>query len=170
MPREYFRCGSEDHLIATFPKQPKENEKCKKQVRFNKKDIHTCNNRKNSSDQNIYVSMACVSDNDELPSRNFDDSLQLTFWILDSGATCHMTPEVSDFIPCLLEETDKHIAVADEHHITEKQGGQVQIKFCDDHVDPFIAMLHNVILSPELCDSLFLTIMLMNLGHTCLFH
>ena len=37
-----------------------------------------------------------MSDNDECPSRNFGESSQLTNWILESGATCDMTPEVSD--------------------------------------------------------------------------
>ena len=43
--------------------------------------------------------MARMSGNEECHSGNFGDSSQLTNWILDSGATCHMTPEVSDFIP-----------------------------------------------------------------------
>ena len=51
--------------------------------------------------------MVRMSDNDECPSRDFGDSLQFTNWILDSGATCHMTPQVSDFIPGSLENTDK---------------------------------------------------------------
>ena len=41
---------------------------------------------------------------------------------------------------------------------------------CDDHGDPFIATLHNVLLAPDLCGSLFSIITLMNLGHTCLLH
>ena len=43
--------------------------------------------------------MACMSTNDKFPSGKFGDSLQLTNWILDSGATCHITSEASDFIP-----------------------------------------------------------------------
>ena len=43
------------------------------------------------------------------------------------------------------------------------------MKICDDRGDPFVATLHNVILVPDLCDRLFSIIMLMNLGHTCLF-
>ena len=43
--------------------------------------------------------MAHMYGNDESYSRDLGDSLQLTNWILDSGATCHMTPQVSDFIP-----------------------------------------------------------------------
>ena len=41
---------------------------------------------------------------------------------------------------------------------------------CDDHGDPFIATLHNLIWAPDLCDMLFSIITLMNSGHTCLFH
>ena len=84
-----------------------------------------------------------MSSNDEFITGNFGDSLQLTNWILDSGATCHMTPEVSYFIPGTLEDTDKHIEVADGHHVTAKQKVQSRIKMCDGHVYPFITMLHN---------------------------
>ena len=41
---------------------------------------------------------------------------------------------------------------------------------CEDNGDPFIAMLHNVLLAPDLCDRLFSIITLMNSGHTCIFH
>ena len=72
---------------------------------------------------------------------SFSASSKLTNWILDSGATCHRTPEVSNFIPGSLEYMDRHIEVADGHHVTAKQEGQVQIKICDNHVDTFIATL-----------------------------
>ena len=39
-----------------------------------------------------------------------------------------MTPEISDFIPGTLDDTDKYIEVADGHHVTAKQKGQVQIQ------------------------------------------
>ena len=68
--------------------------------------------------------MARMSSNDECSSEKYGDSSQLTNWILDSGATCHMTPEVLDFIPGSLEDTDKYIEVADGHHVTAKQKGQ----------------------------------------------
>ena len=79
-----------------------------------------CNNGKNNDDHKIYVSMAQMSSNDELSSKKYGDSLQLTNWILDSVATCHMTPEISDVIPRSLEDTDKYIEVADRNHVTEK--------------------------------------------------
>ena len=65
--------------------------------------------------------MEWMSDNDECPSGNFGDSPQLTNWILDYGEMCNMTPEVSYFIPGLLEYTDKHIEAADSHHSTKKR-------------------------------------------------
>ena len=54
-----------------------------------------------------------MSDNDECHSRDFSDSLQLTNRILDSGATCHKTPQVSDFIPGSLENAYAQIEGAD---------------------------------------------------------
>ena len=113
--------------------------------------------------------MPRMSGNDKCTSVNFGDSSELTNWILDSGATCHMTPDVSDFIPGLLEDTDNHIEVAEGHQIMAKQKGQVQIKMCDNNRYPFIATLHYILLAPDLCDKLFSIITLMNLGHTCLF-
>ena len=55
MAQKWFRCGSEDHMIA----------KCPKQVCFNEKVNSACNNGKNNSDCKIYVSMAWKSSNDE---------------------------------------------------------------------------------------------------------
>ena len=51
-----------------------------------------------------------------------------------------------DFVPGSLEDTDKYIEVADGHHVTAKQKGQVRIKMCNDNEKPFIATLHNVLL------------------------
>ena len=62
-----------------------------------------------------------MSINDEFHSGHCGDSSQLTNWILDSGATCHMTQEVLDFIPGSLEDTDKHIEIADRHHVKAKK-------------------------------------------------
>ena len=76
-----------------------------------------------------------MSVNDENPSSYFGDISQLTNWILDSGATSHMTPQISDFIPALLEDTDQYIQGADEHPVTAKQGGKFQIKTCNDNMD-----------------------------------
>ena len=110
--------------------------------------------------------MEQIFGNDESYSRDCGDSSQLTNWVLDSGATCHMTPQVSDFIPRLLEYTDKYIKVMDGHHVMAKQKGQVQIKMCNENEDTFIAALHTVLLEPDICNNLFSIIMLMNLVHT----
>ena len=42
----------------------------------------------------IYASMARISDNEESTSRDIDDSSQLTNWILDVEAMCHITSQV----------------------------------------------------------------------------
>ena len=92
--------------------------------------------------------MAQMSNDDMSKSKDYGDSSQLTNWILDSGATCHMTPEVKDFILGTLEDTDKFIEVADGHHVTAKQKGSVRIQMFDDNEETFIATLYNVLLAP----------------------
>ena len=82
-PWKCFRCRSEDHMVAKFPKPLKDNEKRRKQVRFNEKDNRACDNGKNNNDHNIYASMARMSSNDERSSEKYGDILQLTNWILD---------------------------------------------------------------------------------------
>ena len=61
-----------------------------------------------------------MHDNEKSSGKYFGDSLQLTNWILDSVATCHMIPQISDFILGSLEYTDKYIEVADGNHVIEK--------------------------------------------------
>ena len=54
-PRKRFICGSEDHIIAKYPKQ----------VCFNEKGNRACDDGKNNSYCEIYASIACMSSNDE---------------------------------------------------------------------------------------------------------
>ena len=157
-------------MIAKCPNPPKDNERRRRQVSFNEKGNCACDNGKNKYDHKIYASMARMSSNDKRKIEKYGDSSQFTNCILDSGATCHMTQEVSDFIPVSFEDTDKYIEVADKHHVMAKKNGQVQIQICDDNGKSFITTLHNVILAPDLCDRLFSIVMLMNAGQICLFH
>ena len=114
--------------------------------------------------------MAQMSNDDVSKNKDYGNSSQFINWILDSEATCHMTPEVTDFIPGSLEDMDKFIEVAYGHHVTAKQKGSVRIQIFDDNGENFIATLYNVLLAPDLCDRLFSIITLINAGHTCLFH
>ena len=79
-------------------KAPKYNDKQQKQVhlseRVNIVSRKECKKGDNDNDQNVYASISQMSGNDESPSRYFGDSPQLTNWILDSGATCHMKLQV----------------------------------------------------------------------------
>ena len=79
-----------------------------------------CNNRKINSDQNIYTYMAHMSDIENFPSGSIGDNYQFINLVLDSGAKCHITPVVSDFIPDSLEVTYKHIEVAEGHPMKEE--------------------------------------------------
>ena len=156
-------------MIAKCPYPPKDSEKRRKSVRFNETVNRACDNSEDDNDHKIYASMARMSNDDEREIKEYGDSSQWTNWILDSGATCHMTPEVTDFFPGSLEDTDKFIEVAEGHHVTAKQKGSVRIQMCDDNKRKFVATLYNVLLVPDLCDRLFLIITLMNAKHTCLF-
>ena len=73
-PRKFFRCGSEDHMIA----------KCPKKVCLNEKGNRTCDNGKNNSDCKIYASMAQMSSNDEWKiygnTENWDRTLMQEGW------------------------------------------------------------------------------------------
>ena len=48
----------------------------------------------------------------EISRRDFGNISQLTNWILDSGVTCQMIPEIPDFILVSSVETDKYIVTA----------------------------------------------------------
>ena len=79
-------------MIAKCTKPQRDNEKRRKQVRLNEKVNRACDNGGNNNDHKIYASMARMSSDDERKSVKYGDSSQLTNWILDSGATYHMTP------------------------------------------------------------------------------
>ena len=66
-----------------------------------------CDNSDDENDLKLYASMARMSSDDKRESKDYGDSSQFTNWILDSRSTCHMTPEVSDFITSSLEDTEK---------------------------------------------------------------
>ena len=168
--RKCFRCGSEYHLIAKCPKPPKDSEKRRKSDKYKEKGNRTCDNSDDEKELKVYASMARMSNDDKRENKDYGDSSQLTNWILDSGATCHMTPEVTDFSPGSLEDTDKFIEFADRHHVTAKQKGSVRIQMCDNNRKTFVATLYNVLLAQDLCDRLFSIITLINARHTCLLH
>ena len=61
-------------MIAKCPKTPKDNEKRRKQVRFNEKGNCACNNSEDDNDHKIYISMARMSSDDEQKSGVYGDS------------------------------------------------------------------------------------------------
>ena len=153
-------------MIVKCPKPPKDSEKRRKSEKSKEKGNRACDNSDDDNNLKVYASMARMTSDDKRENKDYGDISQLTNWILDSGATCHMTLEVTDFIPESLEDTDKFIEVVDGTHVTAKQKGSVRIQMCDDNGKTFVATLYNLLLAPDLCDRLFYIITLMNAGHT----
>ena len=151
-------------MIAKCPKPPKDSEKRRKSEKSKKKGNGACENSNDDNDIKVYASMARMSSDDKRKSKDYGESSQLTNWSFYSGATCHMTPEVTDFIPVSLEDTDRFIEDADGHHVTAKQKGSVRIQMCNDNRKTFVATLYRVLLAPGLCDRFFSIITLMILG------
>ena len=129
-PRKCFRCEYEDQIITKISMPAKDNEKRRKQVHFNEKGNRACDNGEDNYDHKIYAAMARMSIDDERKCVKYGDSSQLTNWVLDLEATCHMTPEVTDFISGSLEDTDKYTEVSDGHHVTAEKKRSVRIKMC----------------------------------------
>ena len=89
--RKFFRCGSEDHLIAKCLKPPKDSEKRRKSDKSKEKGNSAKDNSDDDDDLKVSASMAQISNDDVRENKDYGHSLQLTNWILDSGSTCHMT-------------------------------------------------------------------------------
>ena len=79
-------------MIAKCPKPPKESEKRRKSEKSKEKGSRACNNSDDDNNLKVYASMARMSSDDKHENEDYGDSSQLTNQILDSGATCHMTP------------------------------------------------------------------------------
>ena len=130
-----FRCVSEDHFITDFlnlntpgKKVHWNTEKPKTCAYISKKIYKTLENSTYEIDpQKINTSMARMYFNVEITRKHYGYISQLTNWILDSGATCNMIPDISDLISGSLVEIDKYIKFADGHFITAIQIEQVQI-------------------------------------------
>ena len=77
-PHRYFRCRSVYNLISKCLKPPMDKKKWLKQVRFNERGNRAlqneCENGDYDNNQKIYASMARMSDNDNISSRDFGDS------------------------------------------------------------------------------------------------
>ena len=79
--RKCFRCGSEDHLIAKFPKPPKDSEKRRKSEKSKEKGNRACDNSDGDNDLKVYAYMARMSNDDKRENKDYGDSSQLTNWV-----------------------------------------------------------------------------------------
>ena len=78
-------------MLAKCPKPHKDSGKRHLSEKSKEKGNRACNNSDDDNDLKVYASMARMSSDDKHKSKDYGDSSQLTNWILDSGATCHMT-------------------------------------------------------------------------------
>ena len=97
------------------------------------------------------MSMARMSNNAAIPRRDYGYSSQLTHWVLDSGATCHMTPDISYCIPAHLWK-QINISMLNMGIFHSKKNRISSNKMRDNNVKPFVATLNNLLLSPDLCN------------------
>ena len=95
-------------MITKCTKPPKDSEKRRKYEKYKEKGNRSCDNNNDDNDLKVYASMAQMSNDDKRKNKDYGDSSQLTNWILDSGDTCHMTPEVTGFISGSLEDTENN--------------------------------------------------------------
>ena len=86
-------------MTAKCPLPPKDSEKRSKSEKSKEKGNLICDNSDDDNNLKVYASLAQMSSDDKRESKDYGNSSQLTNWILDPGAMCHMTPEVTDFIP-----------------------------------------------------------------------
>ena len=122
---EMLWCGSVNNIISTWPKPHNYSKKRQKTFYFNERSNCAPQKETNDSDtdnnQKIYESMVLMFGNDKSSSRYFGVCLQFTNWTLDSGATCHVKPQILNLIPGLLEDKDKYTQVTGGHYATAKQ-------------------------------------------------
>ena len=91
-----------------------------REYRSTKIDKKLENSSDSSESHKIYSSMARMSSNAQSTTRYFGYISQLTYLNLDSGVTCCMTPDISDFILDLFVKTDKYIEVSYGHFSKER--------------------------------------------------
>ena len=75
--RKCYRCGFEDHMIAKFPKPPKDSEKRRKSEKSKEKGNRECDNSDDDNDLKVYAPMARMSSDDNRENKYYGGSSQL---------------------------------------------------------------------------------------------
>ena len=79
-------------MIAKFPKPPKDSVKIRKSEKSKEKGNRAFDNSNDDNDLKVYASITRMSSDDKRENKDYGNISQLTNFILDSGATCHMMP------------------------------------------------------------------------------
>ncbi len=92
------------------------------------------------------------------------DPHNLTNWLMDSGATAHMTPRFAD-LEDVEEGLNLGVEVADGHVVHCNKRGKIRVIMTDDNGDPLHALVHDCLYVPGLSRRLFSVTTFANLGH-----
>ena len=157
-----FICGAPDH---------------QKQHCLKFKPRHNTTTQKDTSKEivlrgkgnNVEISnMAKVSNAGRTKSyvnQNIPHANNLENWVMDSGATCHMTQYKDDFMPGSEKPETKSVEVADGFAVSAPSSGTVIIDVVTDQNDDIKIRIHNVLYVPGLAQRLFSLMSLIEEGH-----
>ena len=164
-----FFCGLPDHQKKDCIKWQTYKKKKEKKVSFREnvnsmKEIVLHGN--NLTSQNL--SMARLGNAGHLRKQENIDILlvhDLNNWVMDSGATCHMTPYKNDFVNDSKNSEDKVVEVVDGYTVPAKSSGTIIIKTTSNQGDSINLRIKGVLHVPHLSRRLFSLMSIIKEGH-----
>ena len=134
-----YKCQQKGHISHYCTKQPSTSDSHKaKSARANTTD--------NSSSDEAFIS------NSKLPS---DQCYNANRWVIDSGATRHMTPSRDLFANYIELDQPEHVGLGDGHLLTAVGVGQIKVKMKLGNKTPHNSVLTDVLHVPGLACNLF---------------
>ena len=157
-----FFCGSSEHQKKDCPRW--KNYMQKKEKSNQAKEI-ILNNNKSEKENSFMVKIGNAGRKAKHVEQNISYVHDLHNWVMDSGATCHMTPYKSDFQQGSETQEDKAVEVADGFTVPSTLSGTVIIHVTSDQGDPIHIRIQGVLHVPELSRRLFSLMALIQDGH-----
>ena len=164
-----YNCGKKGHISPNCPepKKPRSNYPKKSDSKVNSassKNITLLNN----TNANAQANMANLS-NVGRKRIDYVEDVPLVHdlynWVMDSGATCHMTPYKSDFLPETIRSVNKVVEVADGHTVPATLCGKVLVITSTDLGQKINLRIEDVLLVPNLERRLFSLMSLIEQDH-----
>ena len=104
-----------------------------------KEKVNSTNTREivlnNNSSDDVHVNMVQISNVGQKTKVSHTDvplPHDLYNWVMDSRATCHMTPYQTDFLPDSVNQIKKIVEIADGYNVPANLSGTVLIKTKND--------------------------------------